>query len=74
MRQREQKKYLDTLKRYERKFESKERSDYKMMVKRVKDDEDLDNLSFDRLKKLYEKYYQNRERKNYDDIFKKKEE
>ena len=69
-----QKKYLETLKRYEKKFEKKELDDYKMLVKRHKDEEDLDKLSLDRLEKMYEKYYLNREKKNYDGIFKKPEE
>ena len=71
MSRRDQKKYFESLKRYERKFEIKELEDYKMLRKRHKDDEDLDKLSLERLKKLYEKYHLNRERKNYEDIFKK---
>ena len=74
MRSRDQKKYFEQLKRYERKFDSKESYDYKMMLKRHKDEEELDRLSFERLKELYTKYYVNRERKNYDDIFKKSSE
>lgn len=69
MSQREQNKFFETLKRYERKFESKELEDYKMLLKRHKDDEDLDKLSMERLKKLYNKYYMNREKKNYDNLF-----
>ena len=69
MSQREQKKYFETLKRYERKFESKEREDYKMLLKRHKDDEDLDKLCMGRLQKLFEKYHLNREKKNYDHLF-----
>ena len=71
MSRRDQKKYFESLKRYERKFEIKELEDYKMLRKRHKDDEDLDILSLGRLKKLYEKYHLNRERKNYDDVFRK---
>lgn len=69
MSQREQNKFFETLKRYERKFESKELEDYKMLLKRHKDDEDLDKLSMERLKNLYNKYYMNREKKNYDNLF-----
>lgn len=68
---RDQKKYFEALRRYERKFDSKESYDYKMFLKRHKDDEDLDRLSLEKLKALYEKYHVNRERKNFDDIFKK---
>ena len=63
MASREQKKYLESVRRYEKKFESKELEEYKMFVKRDKDDEDLDKLSMGKLKALYEKYYVNRERK-----------
>ena len=70
MSSREQKDFFNILKRYERKFETKELDDYKMLVKRHKDDEDLDKLSMQRLKALYEKYHINRERKNYDQFFK----
>lgn len=68
---REQKKYFEILKRYERKFTPKELEDYKMLVKRDKDDEDLDKLSMQRLIALYEKYHVNREKKNLDYLFKK---
>jgi len=71
MSSKEQIKYLDALKRYEKKFDPKELYDYKMFIKRHKDDEDLDSLSMAKLKELYVKYYVNRERKNFDDLFKK---
>jgi hypothetical protein len=71
MASREQRNYFDILKRYERKFESKELEDYKMLVKRHKDDEDLDKLSMQRLQKLFEKYHVNRDKKNYDSFFTK---
>lgn len=70
---RDQKKYFEKLKRYERHFEAKEKQDYKMLLKRHKDDEDLDRLSLERLKVLYEKYYVQREKRSFDDIFKKKD-
>ncbi|MCX7874683.1 MAG: hypothetical protein N2321_00805 [Melioribacteraceae bacterium] len=71
MRIKEQKTYLETLKKYERKFESKELDLYKMLLKRHKDDEELDKLSMEKLKNLYTKYHLNREKKNYDHLFKK---
>lgn len=73
MSQREQKKFFETLKRYERKFEQKELDDYRMLLKRHKDDEDLDKLSMERLQKLLEKYHLSREKKNYDHLFSKTE-
>lgn len=71
MQYKDQQKYLDALKRYEKKFDKKELEEYKMFVKRQKDEEDFDRLSFARLKELYQKYYMNREKKNYDHLFKK---
>lgn len=72
MRSTEQKKYFEALKRYERKFTSEELKVYKMYFKRHKDDEDLDNLSFQKLKDLYIKYYVNREKIDINYLFKKK--
>jgi len=68
---RDQVRYLDTLKRYERKFDSKESSKYAMLKKRHKDDEDLDKSSLEFLKELFEKYHANRPKINLDDYFKK---
>lgn len=70
MRYKDQQKYLEVLKRYERKLDRTELEDYKMLLKRHKDDEDLDKLSFERLQNLYEKYHLNREKKNFDHLFK----
>ncbi len=73
MQYREQQKYLDALKFYENKMDAKELYDYKMFVKRQKDDEDLDTISLAKLKALYEKYMATKEKKNYDHFFKKPE-
>jgi hypothetical protein len=73
MTSREQRKYFEALQRYEKKFEDRELYDYKMFLKRHKDDEDLDKLSLAKLKALYEKYYVNREKRNYDVYFTKPE-
>jgi hypothetical protein len=73
MSSREQKKYFEALKRYEKKFDEKESYDFKMFLKRDKDDEDLDKLSLEKLKALYEKYYVNREKKNFDSYFSRPE-
>jgi len=67
---REQKLFFEKLKRYERKFDSKESVYYKMFLKRHKDDEDLDKLSLQKLRLLFDKYYTNREKKNLDGLFK----
>ena len=71
---RDQKKYLETLKRYERVMEPREKEDFKMFIKRLKDDEDFDSVSMKRLKELYDKYNVSVDRSKYDSFFKKKEE
>lgn len=70
---RDQKKYFEILKRYERKFDKREAEDYKMLLMRHKDEEELDKLSLRRLESLYVKYHVNREKKNFDVFFKKLE-
>jgi hypothetical protein len=71
---REQQKYLDMLKKYERNFDKKEAEEFKMFLKRQKDDEDFDTLSMNRLKELYDKYNKPVDKSKYDSFFKKKEE
>ena len=68
---REQQKYLETLRKYERKFDRKEADDYKMFLKMQKDDEDFDSLSLNRLKELYDKYNVPVDKSKYDSFFKK---
>ena len=69
---RDQKKYLDALKKYERKFDRREEEDYKKFLKMQKDDEDFDSLSLRRLKEIYDKYYEPVDKSRYDAFFKKK--
>ena len=71
---RDQQKYIETLKKYERKFDRKESEDFKMFLKRQKDEEDFDTVSMKRLKELYDKYNVPVDRSKYDSFFKKKEE
>ena len=54
---RDQQKYLDYLRKFESIMDPKELDEYKMFVKRQKDDEDFDTVSMGRLKALYEKFY-----------------
>lgn len=68
---REQKNYFEKLNRYERKFKSKEAEEYKILLQRHKDEEELDKLSLERLKQLYVKYHVNRPKQSLDDLFKK---
>ncbi len=67
---REQTKYFESLKRFENKFSDKESSEYKMFKKRHIDEEDLDKLSLEKLKALYNKYYVNRVKKDLSGLFK----
>ncbi len=69
---REQKKFLEFLKAHERKFDRQEMEDYKMFVKRQKDDEDFDSISMKRLKAIYDKYNVSVDRSKFDSFFKKK--
>ena len=68
---REQQKLLDTLKKYERKFNRTEYDEYKMFLKRQKDDEDFDSVSMKRLKELHDKYYEPVDTSKFDKFFKK---
>jgi hypothetical protein len=68
---REQQKLLDTLKRYVRNFTQQELDDFKMFIKRQKDDEDFDSVSMRRLKELHDKYHKPVDRSKYDVFFKK---
>ena len=70
---REQQKFLEVLKKFERDFDKKETAEYKMFLKRQKDDEDFDTLSMKRLKELYDKYNKPVDKSKYDSFFKKKE-
>jgi len=71
---RDQKKYLETLKRYERNFTREEAEDYKMFVKMQKDEEDFDSISLRRLKEMHDKYNVPVDPQKYNHFFKKKEE
>ncbi len=72
MRYTDQKKFIDNLKRFENKFNEVELKDFKMFVKRHKDGEDLDNISFKKLSDLNIKYYKNRPKLDLNELFKKK--
>ena len=67
---RDQQKYLDVLKKYERQFTREEMEEYKMFIKRQKDDEDFDSVSMRRLKEFHDKYYKPADRSKYDKYFK----
>lgn len=71
---RDQQKLLDGLKKYLSKLTPKELEEYKMFVKRQKDDEDFDSVSMSRLNELYKKYHQAVDKSKYDHFFKKSDE
>jgi hypothetical protein len=71
---RDQKKYLDILKKYERSFSADDKYSYDIFVKRNKDDEDFDTLSMKKLKELHDRYYVQVDKSKFDVFFKKKEE
>ncbi len=52
----EQKRKVEELKRFLMKMTASERKEFEMMVKRKKDDEDLDALTSNKLQSLHEKY------------------
>ena len=68
---REQKKYLELLKKYERNFTRQENDDYKLFVKRDKDDDEFDTVSMKRLKEFHDKYHKSVDTAKYDKFFKK---
>ena len=47
---RDQAKYLDFLKKFERKFDRKEAEDFKMFLKMQKDEEEFDSVTMKKLK------------------------
>ena len=58
----EQKRMIRELKDYEWKLTRDETDDFRMMVKRDKDDEDLDELAMKRLDALHDRYVTYRKR------------
>jgi len=66
----EQKKYLEVLKKYERNFTRQENDEYKLFVKRDKDDDEFDTISMKRLKELHDKYHKPADTSKYDKFFK----
>jgi len=71
---RDQKKYIEYLKNNERKLDPKELAEFKMFLKRHKDEEDFDTISMKRLKDIHDKYNKPVDKSKYDSFFKNKEE
>jgi len=70
---RDQQRYLDMLKKYEKKFTREELDQYKLFLKMHKDEEDFDSVSLKKLKDLYEKYYTPVDKSKFDAFFRKSE-
>ncbi|MGD1005708.1 MAG: hypothetical protein ABR980_00560 [Ignavibacteriaceae bacterium] len=70
---RDQQKYLDELRKYEKKFDRNELEEYKMYMKMHKDEEEFDSVSLQQLQELYEKYYEPVDKHKYDAYFKRKD-
>jgi len=70
---RDQAKYLDFLRKFERKFERKESEDFQIFLKMQKDEEEFDSVTMKRLKSLYDKFNVPIDRSKYDAFFKKNE-
>jgi len=68
---RDQKKYLEVLKKYERNLTRQEYDEYKLLIKRDKDDDEFDTVTMKRLKELHDKYYKPVDTSKYDKFFKK---
>jgi hypothetical protein len=71
---RDQQKYLDVLKKYERNFSQEDKYAFDIFVKRNKDDEDFDTVSMKKLKQLHDKYFVPVDKSKFDAFFKNKEE
>ena len=71
---RDQQKFLDILKKYERNFSPEDKYVFDIFVKRNKDEEDFDTVSMKKLKELHDKYYVQVDKSKFDAFFKKKEE
>ncbi len=70
---RDQAKYLDFLRKFERKLDRKEAEDFKMFFKMQKDEEEFDSVTMKKLKSLYDKYNVPVDRSKFDALFKKNE-
>lgn len=68
---REQKKFLEELKKQEFRMNPKDNDVFKMFMKRDKDEEEFDTVSFAKLKELYDKYITNRPKPTAEELFKK---
>lgn len=67
---REQKNLMEQLAKLQAKLTWLELSEFKMFIKRQKDDEEFDTLSMKRLRELVAKYEVKRDKSAFDNLFK----
>lgn len=67
----EQKKIIQELKDYVARMDKKDQYDFEMMLKRVRDDEELDALSLRRLEELQKKYIVKKTKQDIEALLKK---
>jgi hypothetical protein len=67
----DQRKMIEDLRDYASKMDRKERDDFEMFVKRDKDDEELDSLSFKKLEEMHERYVVKKTKKDIEELLKK---
>lgn len=67
----DQQRYIEALRRFEKQFDRREYEEYQMFVKRHKDEDEFDTMSMKRLKALHDKYYKPVDVSQYDKFFKK---
>ena len=67
----EQRKMVQRLKQVMTKMSSSERQSFEMMVKRDRDDEELDSLTMTKLKQLHEKFFPKQSKEALEDKWNK---
>lgn len=68
----EQKRMIEELRYYKNKMSREDLYNFEMYEKRTKDDEDLDRISFQKLKEIYSRYVKKKSKSDFDHLFKKK--
>lgn len=67
----EQHKLIQDLRDYVHKMKPVDRDDFDMFAKRDKDDEELDNVSYQKLERIYSQYVERRSKKDMNALLKK---
>jgi len=67
----EQQKMIQDLRYYSRQMSRDDLEEFEMLLKRDRDDEDLDRLSEKKLTELHERYARKKSKKDIEDVWKK---